>query len=99
MIDLDQPWIPPGTTLPKIGSRVIVRLSGECRFPTKPIQAAVVVEHYPEQDNMEGVIIQSWVTPRHSDHPHLVYFDTVCTLGGWPVRAGFFAAAELEILA
>lgn len=79
-----------------VGQHVRIRLSPECPLPRKPDRVGLV-EHYPEQDGLVGVvggIDEPWA-PR--GHRYFVYLPTTCDpAGGLCCSGGYFAGAELE---
>ena len=92
-----RPWVPPGVRPFKIGDRVRVRLSGECRLPQN-VTTHGYVEHYPEQNGMEGVVIDNVGWPSADPaHTYLVKLPPV-DFGSWGVGGGTFAAIELELV-
>ena len=98
--DLDRPWEP--WTF-KVGDRVRVRLSGECRWAR--FSKALGDGHLPVEDGLEGEIVdwpEGW--PRGGGHDLAVWFDSPPLLvdpdtgvPGYLTRASY-AAIELELL-
>ncbi len=80
----------------QVGDRVRVRLSPECPLPLYPLDYRGFVQHYPEQDGMEGTVIEMvWWLGSNPDHPYLVRLPDR-SRGSWGYGAGTFAAIELE---
>lgn len=106
-VDLDaayEPW------KPRVGQRVRIRLSGECRAEL-PVEctarfAGGNLAHHPGQDGVVGTVSRpSYRIPRENldyarriDHPYCVNYDAPLEYLGRMWGGGNFASCELEPL-
>ena len=102
------PWVPAGAWVPKVGERVVIRLSGECDHPAVPGSVSAMTGlslHFPERDGAEGMVAEIRIDPTTPGHCYGVKFKTprLLWIGGQLVRyircwGEFYALAELERL-
>lgn len=97
--DLDQPWIPEGAWMPRIGERVRVRLSGECRHQWGEGYCDPD-GHFDFEDGLTGTVISPDGRPHHAGHPIWVGWDTAHRVslpqGNLLLMGCPYALAELE---
>lgn len=96
-------WEPPGMWKPKVGDRVRIRLSAECRVsphPDSTYARAGLPGHLAWEDGRTGEVTtfplhESLVT---QGHRYTVLWDAPRTVNGERVDGGCYAACELTPL-
>ena len=103
--DLDRPWVPSNLPTFRVGDRVRVRLSGECRVSAgeNTFQGKHgIYGHFPEMDGQIGRIVEIHAGDDCiSGHPYEVNIDKPLTLSVDRKRRYYsddFAAIELDLL-
>jgi hypothetical protein len=101
---LDRPWMPPGMEL-AVGDRVVVRLNGECRQWSPPLEGmkgaevGIWYEHDDEADGHVGTVVGVYPDDE-AGHPYEVRADEpwltlVLHDHAFRIAADTFARAEL----
>ena len=90
--NLDAPWEPRTF---KVGDRVRIRLSGECRGRFRRIATGEKIQHRRCSDGCVGRVVD---VQRHHDHPYKIRIDPPIydPDRGTYYNGGPFAAIELE---
>lgn len=82
------------------GDKVRIHLSPECPLPKRPRGLGYLVEHYPEQDGLEGEICDLPYPSENPTHLYFVLLPETSSPDDPHVKssAGYFAASELELI-
>lgn len=101
-IDLNAPWVPASARPFRVGDRVRIRLSGECRrhpLPESLYGRLDIVGHHPNEDGLTGTVAM-FLEPIADGHMVYVGTDDTFDIGsGKETRRWIsYAASELELL-